>query len=168
MKAKPAAEGKSKFSPQERSMMITLPWLAGAAVSECDQVGGVKATARETEALRNAVAAGFTVYQVRTGENLSGEPATFDFEKADAKVYPAAQEVLAMLEAKDTAENVDHYKLVVLQVALSVAGAFGGGFLGRGDKVSAAESQMIDKIAGALKATHLLDTAKKNLETSKK
>lgn len=141
--------------------MITLPWLAGAAVSECDKVGGVRAAAREMEALTKAVAAAFTGYQIRTDENLSSEPATFDWEQAEAQFFVSCPQVLAMLEQKDSKENVDHYKTLVLEVAHSVAAAYGAGFLGRGEKVSQAESALLDKIAGALKATHLLEAVKK-------
>lgn len=48
----------------------------------------------------------------------------------------------------------------VLDAALQVAAAYGAGFLGRGEAVSAAESAMIDKVAQALKATHLLEAVK--------
>jgi hypothetical protein len=167
MKPKPAATGKSKFSAQERAMMITLPWLAGAAVSECDKVGGIRATAREMEVLSKAVAAAFTAYQLKTDENLSAEPSTFDFEQAEAQFFQSCPQVLAMLEPKDTAANVDHYKTVVLEVAYAVAAAYGAGFLGRGEKVSQAESALLDKIAQALKGTHLLDAVKKNAEVGK-
>ncbi len=167
MKPKPAATGKSKFSAQERSLLITLPWLAGAAVSECDKVGGIRATAREMEVLGKAVAAAFTGYQIRTEENLSTEPATFDFEQAEAQLFQTCPQVLALLEQKDTAANIDHYKTVVLEVAHAVAAAYGSGFLGRGEKVSQAESALLDKIAQALKATHLLEAVKKNADVGK-
>ena len=141
--------------------MCTLAWIAGAAVSMTDQVGGIKAEAREVEALRTAVAKCFTVYQLKTTENLSGdEPSTFDFDKAESLLAPAAADVLAMLEKKDTPENVDHYKRGVLDVACQVAAAYGAGFLGRGEAVSAAETAMIDKVAQALKATHLAESVK--------
>ena len=41
------AQTPSKFTAQERSSMITLAWLAGAAVSVTDVVGGARAEARE-------------------------------------------------------------------------------------------------------------------------
>lgn len=159
---------ESKFTAQERKQMCTLAWLAGAAVSVTDQVGGIKAEAREVEALRIAVAKCFTVYQAKTGENLSGEePSVFDFDKAESLLGPAAQDVLAVLEKKETPENVDVYKRGVIDVALQVAAAFGAGFLGKGDAVSAAESAMIDKIAGALKASHLVESVKADAAVKK-
>ena len=149
--------------------MCTLAWLAGAAVSVTDQVGGIRAEAREVEALRTAIARCFTVYQTKTGENLSGEePSTFDFDKAESLLGPAASDVLAMLEKKDTAENIDLYKKGVLDVAYQVAAAFGAGFLGRNDPVSPAEIAAIDKVAGALKATHLVEAAKADAIVAKK
>lgn len=148
-------------------MMITLPWLAGAAVSECDQGGGARAAARESESLQKAVAAGFTGFQIKTGENLSQEPATFDWERAEPKLFEEIPKVLAMLEAKESAEVVDLYKMLVLDVAHRVAAAAGSGFMATGQKVSAAEAAMVDRIAGALKATHLLETVKKNAEPGK-
>lgn len=151
----------SKFTAQERQQMCTLAWIAGAAVSVTDQVGGIKAEAREVEALRRAVAKCFTVYQTKTNENLSAEePSTFDFDKAESLLGPAAQDVLSMLEKKETPENVDVFKKGVLDVAFQVAGAYGAGFFGRGDAVSAAESAMIDKVAQAMKATHLVEAVK--------
>ena len=56
---------------------------------------------------------------------------------------------------------------MVLDVAHTVAAAYGEGFLGTGQKVSDVENQMIDKIAGALKATHLLDGVRKAAQTNK-
>ena len=109
MKAQ-SPKATSKFTAQERSQMITLAWLAGAAVSVTDQVGGVRAEAKESEVLRKAVARCFTVYQTQTSENLSGEPSAFDFDKAESQVVQACQDVLTMLEKKDTTENIDHYK----------------------------------------------------------
>ncbi len=156
---KPAS--KSKFTAHERQQMCTLAWIAGAAVSVTDQVGGVKAEAREVEALRSAVTKCFTLYQAKTSENFSTEePSTFDFDKAESLLAPLAQEVVAMLEQKDTPENIDQYKRGVLDVACQVAAAYGAGFLGRGDAVSAAETAMIDKVAHALKATHLVESVK--------
>jgi hypothetical protein len=158
----------SKFTAQERQQMCTLAWIAGAAVSVTDQVGGIKAEAREVEALRSTVAKCFTVYQIKTTENFSAEePSTFDFDKAESLLGPSAQDVLAMLEKKDTPENVDHYKRGVLDVAYQVAAAYGAGFLGRGEAVSAAENAMIDKVAQALKATHLLDAVKADAMVAK-
>ena len=151
----------SKFSADERQKMVTLAWIAGAAVSVTDQVGGIRAEAREVEALRTAVSKCFTVYQTKTNENLSGEePSTFDYDKAESILASKAQEVLDMLEKKDTPENVDLYKRGVLDVAYQVAAAYGAGFMGRGEKVSAAENAMIDKVAQALKASHLLESVK--------
>ncbi len=161
-------KGTSKFSAQERREMCTLAWIAGAAVSVTDQVGGIRAEAREVEALRSAVAKCFTVYQLKTTENFSAEePSTFDFDKAEALLAPSAQSVLAMLEAKDSPENVDHYKRGVLDVAYQVAAAYGAGFLGRGEAVSTTESAMIDKVAQALKATHLVDAVKADAKVAK-
>lgn len=158
----------SKFSAQERQQMCTLAWIAGAAVSVTDQVGGIRAEAREVEALRRAVAKCFTVYQVKTGENLSGEePSTFDYDKAESLLGPAAADVLAMLQKKETPENVDHYKRGVLDVAYQVAAAYGAGFLGRGEAVSAAESSMIDKVAQALNAAHLVESVKADAAVAK-
>ncbi|MBI2390114.1 MAG: hypothetical protein HYV09_11050 [Deltaproteobacteria bacterium] len=158
----------SKFTAEERRQMCTLAWIAGAAVSVTDQVGGIKAEAREVEALRRAVAKCFTVYQTKTNENLSAEePSTFDFDKAESLLGHAAEQVLAMLEKKDTPQNVDIFKKGVLDVAFQVAAAYGAGFLGRGDAVSASESAMIDKVAQALKATHLVDAVKAEATVSK-
>lgn len=163
-----AKKAPSKFTAQERQQMCTLAWIAGAAVSVTDQVGGIKAEAREVEALRIAIAKCFTVYQLQTNENLSGEePSTFDYDKAESLLGPAAQDVLAMLEKKDTPENVDHYKRGVLDVACRVAAAYGAGFLGRGEAVSASENAMIDKIAEALKATHLVASVKADATVAK-
>ena len=159
----------SKFTAQERRQMCTLAWIAGAAVSVTDQVGGIKAEAREVEALRRAVAEAFTVFQLQTNENLSGEePSTFDFDKAESLLEPTAKEVLAFLVAKDTPQNVDVYKKGVLDVAYQVAAAFGAGFLGRGESVSATEVAMIDKVARALEATHLVDAVKAANASKKK
>jgi hypothetical protein len=154
-------QATSKFTAQERQQMCTLAWIAGAAVSVTDQVGGIKAEAREVEALRRAIAKCFTVYQTKTNENLSAEePSTFDFDKAESLLGQAAQDVLAMLEKKDTPENIDIFKKGVVDVAYQVAAAYGAGFLGRGEAVSAVESAMIDKVAQVLKATHLVDAVK--------
>lgn len=151
----------SKFTAEERQQMCTLAWIAGAAVSVTDQVGGIKAEAREVEALRRAVASCFTAYQLKSGENLSGEePSVFDYDKAESLLGPAAEGTLAMLDKKDTPENIDVYKKGVLEVAFQVANAHGAGFLGRGEAISATESSMIDKVAQALKATHLVEAAR--------
>jgi hypothetical protein len=159
----------SKFSAAERQQMCTLAWIAGAAVSVTDQVGGIKAEAREVEALRTAVAKCFTGYQLTTNENLSGEePSVFDFDKAESLLVASAADVLAMLEKKDTPENVDQYKRGVLDVAFQVAAAYGAGFLGRGDAVSASETAMIAKVADALKATHLVESVRADALVAKK
>jgi len=165
MKAQPKAT--SKFTADERSQMITLAWLAGAAVSVTDQVGGVKAEAKESEVLRQAVARCFTNYQAQTSENLSTEPSTFDFDKGEALFFERCKNVLDMLEKKDTPENIDRYKTVVLDVAYTVAAAYGAGFLGRGEAVSQTENQMIDKIADAMKAKHLLDAVRQGATAKK-
>jgi len=162
-------QATSKFTAQERQQMCTLAWIAGAAVSVTDQVGGIKAEAREVEALRRAVSKCFTVYQTKTNENLSAEePSTFDFDKAESLLGQAAQDVLSMLEKKDTPENIDIYKKGVVDVAYQVAAAYGAGFLGRGEAVSAVESAMIDKVAQALKATHLVEAVKADAAVKKK
>lgn len=159
----------SKFTADERKKMCTLAWIAGAAVSVSDQVGGVKAEAREVEALRRAIAEAFTAFQLKTNENLSGEePSVFDYDKAESLLEPAAKEVLAILAAKETPDNADVYKKGVLDVAWQVAAAFGAGFLGRGEAVSATESAAIDKVARALEATQLLDAVKASNAGKKK
>ena len=72
-----------------------------------------------------------------------------------------------MLQKKETPENVDHYKRGVLDVAYQVAAAYGAGFLGRGEAVSAAESSMIYKIAQALNAAHLVESVKADAAVAK-
>ena len=159
------AKGKSKFSADERAKMITLAWIAGAAVSVADKEGGDKADAMEAAKLRDAVARCFTVYQTQTDENLSGEPSAFDYDTAESKLASAADEVLAMLAERDTPTNIDHYKTAVLDVAYAVAAAHAPGFMGRGEKVSSIESAALDKVAAALKAGPLLQAVKTAAET---
>ena len=67
---KKAATGKSKFTADERTKLVTLAWLAGATVSECDKAGGDRESAKEADALKTAVTRCFLAYQVRTDENL--------------------------------------------------------------------------------------------------
>lgn len=153
-------QSKSKFTADEKAKMITLAWIAGAYVSVADQAGGPKEEAKESQALREAIARAFTVYQTQTGENLSGEPAAFDFDKAPSELESAWSGVSATLEAKDSTENMDHYKAALLHVGHSVAAAHGAGFLGRGEAVSAAETAAIEKLATTIKGTHLLEAAR--------
>lgn len=156
---------KSKFTADERAKMITLAWIAGATVSVADKEGGDKADAQEAAALRDAIAAAFTIYQTRTDENLSGEPSSFDYDTAESKLTSAADEVLAFLAEKDTPANVDHYKTAILEVAYAVAAAHAPGFMGRGEKVSSIESAALEKVGTALKAGPLLQAVRTAAET---
>ena len=155
---------KSKFSAEEQQTLITLPWIAGAAVSECDKVGGAREEAKEGEALQSAVAACFLHYQTKTKENFSSNEAkAFDFEKAESLLAKAAEEALALHASKDAA-NLDLYKKLVLEVSFGVAMAYGAGRGGKGPRVSDKELSMIKKIADVLKATHLFEEVQKDAE----
>jgi hypothetical protein len=163
MSDKKPAPVASKWTDDERLTLITLPWIAGAAVSECDKAGGARETAKESDALNSAVSASFLGFQVKTGENLSGEPRTFDFEQADSLLAKAAEDAIALIE-KESTEKQDLYKKVVLEVAYQVAMAYGAGWRGRGQKVSDKEKAMVKKIAELAKASHLLEAVIKDAE----
>lgn len=155
-----------KFTTDERKLLATLPWLAGAAVSECDKVGGGAAFAKEMEVIRDAVYQWSQYYLLRTKVQLGMEPNAFDFDKAEQEVFPMIQQAMALLESKDTAENIDHYKRFVLSVAHAAAAAYGAGFRGGGPKVSSTETQMLDKLAQALKGPDILQSIVREYEES--
>ena len=147
---------KADFNAEEWSKVVDGPLYAGMRVVSAERGG----TLRETVAMGR-------VYQdarERQGESglldeLIKSPPSIDQDRLRAAGGDIAavttqhlRDAMAILEAKASAAEVDHYKRFVMMVAQAAAGAHKeGGFLGIGGQpVSDAENQALDEISSAL------------------
>ena len=152
-------ETKSKddkrFSTEERRALATVPWIVGAAVSEVDKGGAQEAANAEMRAMNAAIHGGIAAFSSDTMIDLVEEVELVRWATAKAEVVSRCSNALALIKAKGTAEEVEAYKKLIMDVAYEVARASGSGFAGLGKKVSDLESGMIDTIARAMDAIHL-------------
>lgn len=149
-----------RFTPEEWDALAKLPSLAASAVMMTDLSGPVglnKEYAALLQALEAAAAANEPDSLVSLTARTYNEPAQIDAlgvtqTNAQTMLRDACLQVVAILNAKATHQEIHAYKKMVMDVAQSVArAALDGGTLGIGRKpVSAGEHRTLDLLAAAL------------------
>lgn len=149
-----------RFTPEEWDALARLPALAAAAVMMLDLSGPVGLNKEYTAlfaALERAAAANEPDSLVSLAARSYNAPAQIDAlgvtqANAQTKMRDACLEVVAILNARATHEEIHAYKKMVMDVAREVAhAALDGGTLGFGRKpVSADEQRGLDLLAAAL------------------
>jgi hypothetical protein len=153
----------STFTAEELSAIVAAPMQVGMAVAMVDM--GIVSTAIEAAAMTKAVTGAAKKYpqndiiQAAFSE-ASLKQAKFDkpdLQPEDVKsgmfveqAIAEATQVIAMLQDKATAADINEYKQFIYDCGDAVAQAAGSGLLGTGAKVSAAEAATLAKLKTAL------------------
>lgn len=153
----------STYTAEELNAIVAAPMNVGMAVAMVDM--GIVSTAIEAAAMTKQIAGAAKKYP----DNAIIQAAFSEealkhtkLEKPDIKAddiesgafvdhaIADATQVIAMLEGKATAADVNEYKQFIYDCGDAVAKAAGSGLLGTGAKVSAAEANTLAKLKAAL------------------
>ena len=146
--------GKADFTDEEWEQVLQAPPTAGLIVITAQRGGSI----RESFSMAKA----YTEARRQHGDSELLDTIASTKPEVDHTRYHSPEELkehglghlrdaVALLEQKATPEEVDDYKRFVVTLAQRVAEAHKEGFLGlSGERVSDAEREAIEEIAGAL------------------
>ncbi|MCB9990891.1 MAG: hypothetical protein H6867_05880 [Rhodospirillales bacterium] len=119
-----------QFSKEERDLIVSVPYRAGAWVSSVDEAGGGNATADELKELENIIsekAKGMFesafVHEVMV-ESFNHKADWADWAKHTDTILEDAGKAVSLIESKLSEKDVDAYRANIMAIGLNVAKAF--------------------------------------------
>jgi hypothetical protein len=152
---------RAEYTDEEWQLLSMSPWVVGFAVAFGDPGGSLRETfflASATTSVRerypgNELLA--SLWTQRPGATTPPAPVA-EANPGSAEDIPldraveTCRSVSALLEERSTLEEAEGFRRFLADVALGVANAAGGGLLGGGARISAAERAAVEAIRDAL------------------